>query len=146
MDPVLRQRIGRLLELPSEIEKLTKRRVALRAERRTTELKLKRQAALVNSETLQDKEYREARTAREREILLEAALQQDDVYGELLERLDQLSTAFEKVAGELEVLDHERKALKAVLEREYAAVIERVVSDRILAEVAATQRLPRGSA
>ncbi len=146
MDPMLRQRIGRLLELPPAIEKLTKRRVALRAERRSVELKVKRQAALVNSETLQDEAYRGARSAREREILLEAALQQDDTYCELLERVDQLTTAFEKVSGELEVLDHERKALKAVLEREYAAVIERVVSDRILAEVASTQRLPRGSA
>lgn len=132
----------RLLEIPGLIAPLEKQRTAFRAERRTVEGKLRRQASLVQVEALGEEAYRSASNQRERDLLLEAALFQDDTWVELTERVDQLSTALDKVDAELRVLDHERKALKAVLEREYAEVLSAHLSDQVLTDVATSRRLP----
>lgn len=139
-DPAVTKRVQRLLELPGLIEPLLRQRTALRAERRSTEAKLKRRVAEVKCLVLEDDAYRAAANQTERDILLEAAVVEDDDCARLAARLDQLTTSIEKVQGELELLDHERKALKAALEREYAAVIERAVADRVLADVALAGR------
>lgn len=146
IDKVVLERVRRILELPEEIGKLERQRVALRAERRTTERKLVTQAALVQRETIQlDADYKAAGNQKERDVLLLAALHGDDAWEELSERVAQLTTTIERVEADLSVLDHERKALKAALEREYAAVIEELHSDRILAD-AASSRSVRGAA
>lgn len=146
LDAAVTRRVQRILEIPGLIDPLLRKRTALRAERRTAERKLKAQASLVRSETLRDADYLAASNQTERDILLEAALHNDDAYLELSERVDQLTTAIEKAQSELDVLDHERKALKAALEREYAEVISNLQSDKILAGVATSRQLPKGVA
>lgn len=146
MDPVVLRRVQRILELPGLIEPLVKQRTALRAERRTTERKLAKRTVEVKRVVLEDDAYRAASNQTERDIILASELEADDECLKLGARVDQLTTSIEKVVGELEVLDHERKALKAALEREYAAVIEQLQSDRILADVATSRRVPKGVA
>lgn len=142
IDKVVLERVQRILALPDEIRSLERQRVALRAERRGVEGRLARQAALVQRETIQlDAEYAAASNQRERDVLLLAALHNDDAWSELSERVAQLTTTVERVEADLSGLDHERKALKAALEREYAAVIEQLHSDRVLADVATSRRL-----
>jgi len=141
MDQAVTRRVQRLLELPGLMEPLVKQRTALRAERRSTEAKLKRRVAEVRRLVLEDDAYRAAANQTERDIILEAAVVEDDDCARLAARLDQLTTSIEKVQGELELLDHERKALKAALEREFAAVIEKALTDRVLADVATSGRL-----
>lgn len=140
MDQAVTRRVQRLLELPGLIEPLTRQRTALRAERRTTEAKLKRRTAEVRRLALGVEAYRAAANQTERDIVLDAAVFEDDTCSQLAARVDQLTTSIEKVQAELEVLEHERKALKAALEREYAAVIERALTDRVLADVALAGR------
>lgn len=139
-DPVIVKRVQRLLELPELIAPLTAKRTALRAERRKREAELKRRIAEVKRLVLEDDAYKAAANQTERDIILDAAVIEDDGCQLLTDRIDQLTTALDKVVAELEVLDHERKALKAALEREYAAVIERALTDRVLADVALAGR------
>lgn len=142
IDKVVIQRVQRILELPPEIAKLERQRVALRAERRTADAKLAKQTTLVQRETIQlDDDYKAAANQKERDVLLLASLHNDDVWCELTERVAQLTTTLERVEADLSALDHERKALKAALEREYAAVIEQLHSDRILADAATSRKL-----
>lgn len=142
IDKQIIERVKRILELPELIGKLERQRVALRAERRTTKRKLDAQATLVQRETIQlDDDYQQAANQKERDVLLDAALHNDDTWLELAERVDQLTTSIEKADAELSTLDHERKALKAALEREYAAIIEQLHSDRILADAASSRRI-----
>lgn len=142
IDKVVIERVQRILALPPEILALERQRTALRAERRTTEGKLKKQTTLVLRETIQlDDDYAAAKNQRERDVLLDAALHNDDVWCELTERVAQLTTTLDRVEADLSGLDHERKALKAALEREYAAVIEQLHSDRILADVATSRKV-----
>ena len=144
IDKRVLERVQRLLELPALIVPLERQRTALRAERRTTEAKVVRQRVLVLNELIdQDERYKSASNQKERDLLMEAALHGDDQWCELSERIDQLTTTIERVEADLSGLDHERKALKAALEREYASVIEQLHSDRILADVA-TSRKVRG--
>lgn len=146
LDGVVLRRVQRILEIPELLAPLLRKRTALRAEKRKQEGLLQRQAALVKSETLKDAEYQAASNAAERQILIDAALWNDDDYSSLSERVDQLAVALDSVMAEIELLDHERKALKAALEREYAEVIERLHADRILADVASSRKAPRGLA
>ncbi|GEM_PF-2654814 len=136
------ERVQRILELPSLIGPLERQRVALRAERRTTEAKVARQRVLVLNEVIDlDERYRAAANQKERDVLMDAALHADDQWCELVERVDQLTTTIERVEADLSVLDHERKALKAALEREYASIIEQLLSDKVLADAASSRRL-----
>lgn len=139
-DPAVTKRVQRLLELPGLIEPLLRQRTALRAERRSTEAKLRRRIAEVRRLTLEDIYYASAANQTERDIILEAAVVEDDDCAKLSARVDQLTTSIEKVQADLDALDHERKALKAALEREFAAVIEKALTDRVLADVAMSGR------
>lgn len=142
VEKLVLERVRRILELPALIAPLERQRVALRAERRTTESKLGRQRVVVLMETMDlDEHYKAASNQRERDVISEAALHGDDAWSELSERVAQLTTTIERVDADLSVLNHERKALKAALEREYASIIEQVHSDRILADAASSRRV-----
>lgn len=141
------EQVQRLLELPVEIARLERQRVALRAERRSVEDRLARQRIVVLMEAFDlDPSYKVAKNQVERTVLLEGALHNDDVWSELAERVAQLTTTIERVEADLSALDHERKALKAALEREYASIIEQVLSDRMLADAVTGRRVRAGEA
>jgi hypothetical protein len=146
LDGVVLKRVQRILEIPELLGPLYRKRTALAAEKRKYDGLLQRRTVLVKSETLQDADYKAAANAPERQILIDAALWNDDDYSSLSERVDQLAVALDSVKAEIDLLDHERKALKAALEREYAEVIERLHADRILADVASSRKAPRGLA
>lgn len=131
------ERIDRLLELPAVLDQHGKRKVALRAEKRTLERKIKAREALVRSELLELDVYRSCSNADERAAVYQAALHADPTWESLQERLESLTAGIEVAMHEEGIADHERKALKAALEREYTEIIERVLSDRMLAEAVA---------
>jgi 3-methyladenine DNA glycosylase/8-oxoguanine DNA glycosylase len=127
--------IDRLLELPQLIEKVGRQLVAQRAEKRNLERRVKAREAAMRVELMGWDEYRDCSNADERSAVIENATHTDPNWEGLQERLEQLTVAIEKSQLEKEVLDHERKALKAGLEREYADIIEQALSDRALASV-----------
>lgn len=129
----LMKRVERLLELPRLIEKTGRQLVAQRAERRNLERKIKARDAALRVELLDWDEYRQCGNADERAAVIENAKHTDPNWEGLQERLEQLTVAIEKSQLEKEVLDHERKALKAALEREYADIIVRALDDQALA-------------
>lgn len=129
----LRDRIDRILELPPLIEAEGKKLAGLRANRRTQERKLKAREALLCKELMELGEYQACRNNDERTALFEHSKHIDGDWEDLQERLEQLLTLIDHSTNHKEALDHERKALKAALEREYADIIERLLSDRVLA-------------
>lgn len=129
------ERIQRLLELPGKIDRVGKQRVALRAEKRALDRKVAAREALILKELMAFEEYQACRNADERKALFEAAKHGDPNWDGMQERLEQLAAAIEKATHEEGVLDHERKALKAALEREYAEIIQAVLQDKMLANV-----------
>jgi hypothetical protein len=130
---VVLKRIERLLELPQVIDKVGRQKVAMRAERRRLERKLKAREALVRKDLLDLDLYKKCSNADERAAVYQDAVHTDPDWEEMSERLEQLTVAIEKAQHEQEVLDHERKALKAALEREYAEIIQEALEDRVLA-------------
>lgn len=144
-DVRLVERIERLLEIPKLIDTEGKKRVALTAERRTVERLIQAREAAVLRDLMVAEAYRACKNADERAALLEDAKHRDDIHGEkgwpeLQKRLDQILLTIDKCRHNENVLDHERKALKAALEREYAEIIERALTDRMLAEAVAGRR------
>lgn len=133
----LHERCERLLELPPLIDGVGKRRVALRAEKRALERKLKAREATIRKECLELSIYKECANADERSAVFEDAKFSDPNWEHMAERLEQLSLAIDKAQQEESVLDHERKALKAVLEREYAQIIAEHMDDRTLVNAVA---------
>jgi hypothetical protein len=127
--------IDRLLVIPKLIEKVGRQLVAQRAERRTLERKLKAREAALRVELMDWDQYSRAKNAEDRGAVIENAKHTDPNWEGMQERLEQLTVAIEKSQLEKEVLDHERKALKAGLEREYADIIEQALSDQALASV-----------
>ena len=138
-DVRLAERIERLLNIPALIDAAGKQRVALTAERRTVERKIKAREAYLLKDLMEAAEYQACKNADERAALVEHAKYADDLdqkegWQALQKRLDQILLTIDKARHEEAVLDHERKALKAALEREYAEIIERALTDRMLAE------------
>lgn len=133
----LRDRIDRILELPPLIEAEGRKLAGLRAERRVQERKLKAREALLRKELMELGEYQEAKNNDERTALFEHSKFIDADWEALQERLEQLISLIDHSTNHKEALDHERKALKAALEREYADIIERLLSDRVLANAVA---------
>ena len=127
------ERIQRLLELPALIDKAGKMRVAQRAEKRNLEHRMKAREALVKKELFEFEEYKTCSNADERKTLVDDAIYSDTDWEGMRERLEQLMVAIEKSTHEEGVLDHERKALKAALEREYAETIKEFLTDEMLA-------------
>lgn len=137
----LLERIRRILALPALIEEEAKQLVALRAERRTIERELARLKAIRRRDALRDPEYASLKNQGDREAWIQALLAEDPEIAKLEKRLDQILTAIDKAQAAKEVLEHERKALKAALEREYALIIEEALNDRKLADVVARRAL-----
>ena len=127
------QRIDRILELPPLIEAEGRKLAGLRANKRTQERKIKAREALLRKELMELGEYQACRNNDERDALYENSKYVDADWESLTERLEQILTLIDHSTNHKEVLDHERKALKAALEREYADLIERLLNDRVLA-------------
>lgn len=125
----LRERVARLLALPGLIDAVGKRLVAQRAERR----KVERRIAFRQAEIRLDLDVSAYPNEKMREAAYLVACGKDADLANLQDRLEQLLVAIDRYTHEKEVLDHERKALKAALEREYAVVLERVLTDQMLA-------------
>ncbi len=126
-------RIDRILELPPLIEVEGKKLAGLRAERRTQERKIAKREALLRKELMDLEEYQACKNNDERKALYDDSKYTDLGWEVLTERLEQLVALIDHSTNHKEALDHERKALKAALEREYAEIIERVLDDRALA-------------
>lgn len=129
----IRERTVRILELPPLIDAEGKKLAGLRANRRTQERKIAAREALLRKDLMDLEEYQACNNNDERKALVEHSKYSDPAWEELTERLEQLLSLIDHTTNKKEVLDHERKALKAVLEREYADIIERLLSDRALA-------------
>jgi hypothetical protein len=78
-------------------------------------------------------DYGQAKNAEERNAIYRMKLDSSSDWIKHKDRMDSLVTGIEKHTSERDVLEHERKSLKAALEREYAAIIERVLTDEKLA-------------
>jgi hypothetical protein len=139
-DDKLLARIERLLAIPPLIEQLGRQLVALRAERRTQERKIKAREAVIRKELLDLDLYQQCSNADERNAVYQDALHADPNWEALQERLEDILIAIDKATYERDALDHERKALKAALEREYADIISELLSDRMLANAVSQHR------
>ncbi len=137
-------RITRILELPALIGAELRRLVAFRAERRKLEAKLAQLEASIRIATLGKPEYQQLKNAADRDAYLIVACGQSEAWTKTTDRIDELSTAIDKHVAERDVLEHERKALKAALEREYALIIDKALSDEALTRALAAH--PRTSA
>ncbi len=126
------ERIQRLLELPALIDRAGKKRIAQRAEKRGLERRIKAREALVKKELFEFDEYKTCSNADERRVLVDAAVYADPEWEGMQDRLEQLTVAIEVSTHEEGVFDHERKALKAALEREYAETIKEFLTDQML--------------
>lgn len=132
----VREQIGKLLDLPEQIEVQGRILTGLRANRRTSEGELKAREAEIRKDLLTDPVYREqCRNKEEREAYIEHVQFQDPTWLKIKQRLDQIAVAIDKHALNKEVLDHQRKALKAALEREYALAIEEAMHDQALTQM-----------
>ena len=126
-------RIDRILELPPLLEAEGKKLAGLRANRRTQERKIAAREALLRKELMELGEYQACKNNDERTALYENSKYIDADWESLTERLEQILTLIDHSVNHKDALDHERKALKAALEREYAEIIERALDDRALA-------------
>ena len=134
------ERCERILELPKLLDKAGKQRVALRAEKRTLENRIGDREALVRKEALELSEYQTCKNGDERKATVDWHLRSDPEWEGMRDRLEQLTTAIEKVQHELDILDHERKSLKAALEREYAEIIIQNLDDKTLSNAVSSRR------
>ncbi|NJK43501.1 MAG: hypothetical protein HC933_03845 [Pleurocapsa sp. SU_196_0] len=134
----LQTRISRMLELPKLLERAGRQIVAQRAERRTLERKLETLEASIRVRLIeQSTAFQALKNQADREAYLRDSLAKNSEWTFMRDRLESLTTAIEKAVSDKDALEHERKALKAALEREYAAIIERVLTDRQIAEAVA---------
>lgn len=128
----IRARIDRILELPPLLDAEGKKLAGLRADRRKQERKIAAHEALLRKELMDLAEYQACNNNDERAALVAWSKHADPTWESLTERLEALLAMIDHSTNRKEVLDHERKALKAALEREYAAVIEAVHQDQAL--------------
>lgn len=136
----VREQIGKLLDIPEQIEAQGRILTGLRANRRTSEGELKAREAEIRKDLLTDSVYlKQCRNKEEREAYVEHVQFQDAAWSKLRQRLDQLAVAIDKHALNKEVLDHQRKALKAALEREYALALEGAMHDQALTQMTVKQ-------
>jgi hypothetical protein len=136
----IRTRIEKLLELPALIGQQSNRLVAFRAEKRKAERKLESLEASIRIATLGSSSYTSLKNAADRDAFMIVAQNESEMYTKTRDRLDELATAIDKANAERETLEHERKALKAALEREYALIIEKALSDEILTRALAAHK------
>lgn len=135
------ERIDRILELPELAETEGRQLSGLKIEREKQELKIKAHEALLYIDAMQLPEYQACKTQKERDAVVENHKRTNDVWEALVERKMQLTILVEQKANRKERLLEERKALKAALEREYAAVIEQLHHDKALVSAISGRRL-----
>jgi peptidoglycan hydrolase CwlO-like protein len=134
----LQNRITRILEIPKLFETVSRKLVGLRGDRRTIERLIEKTEASVRVQLVKhDIGYGSLKNQTDREAFYRDALEKNDVWTNAQNRHESLTAAIEKTTSERDTLEHERKALKAALEREYAAIIERLLTDKTLTEVIA---------
>lgn len=131
------ERCERIVELPALIFEEGKKLAGLRADRRVKERQIKAREALLRKELMDLEEYQACKNNDERDALVDHSKYTDPGWEVMQERLEQLVAMIEHSTNRKEALDHERKALKAALEREYAEIIERVLQDKALADAVA---------
>ncbi|GEM48804.1 hypothetical protein [Deinococcus cellulosilyticus] len=130
MDNQLRARCTRLLEIPEQIEAVRRLLTAQRAELRKVRRKLDHLEAQIRLQVPAD-----LKNEKQRDAWVLVACEADQDWSKAKDREESLQTAIDKYLAEHDVLDHERKSLRAVLEREYADIIETALNDRALVEV-----------
>lgn len=136
----VREQISKLLGIPEQIEAQGRILTAQRASRRTTERERDAREATIRKDLLTDTAYRECcRNKEEREAYFEHVKHNDEAWNKLQSRWEQLAVAIDKSTLAKETLDHERKALKAALEREYALALEGAMHDQALTQMTAKQ-------
>lgn len=108
--------VMRILELPGLIGEAKRQMTALRAERRGLERWMEAREAQA---------YLEAPgKTRERQARARVLLAQDPEWQKAEKRLQQILVQLDKVQTELEVLEHERKAIYGALVARHAEVLE----------------------
>lgn len=132
LDQQTRARIARLLEIPEQIEAVRRQLIAQRAELRTAKRRVEKLTAQVRLNLPAD-----IKNEKQRDAWVIVQCEQTPDWVKVKDREEQLQVAIDKLVAQHDVLDHERKSLKAVLEREYAEIIETALNDRALAEVIA---------
>ncbi|GAA6747761.1 hypothetical protein [Thermus tengchongensis] len=109
--------VMRILELPGLIGEVKRQMTALRAERRELERWMEAREAQA---------YLEApgKTERERQARVKVALAQDPEWQKAEKRLQQILVQLDKLQAELEVLEHEQKAVYGALVARHAEALE----------------------
>jgi hypothetical protein len=124
----------RILEIPAAIDEHGRSLTAFRAEKRKVEHQIESLEASIRINVIGTEAYKALKNKEDRDAYFRLALDQSESWTKKIDRLDQLLTAIDKHTQARDVLDHERKALKAALERVYAEIIEAALSDKTLAE------------
>lgn len=131
------ERCERIVEIPSLIFEEGKKLAGLRAELRVQERKIEKREALLRKELMELGEYQACKNKEERDALYLHSKHSDLGLETFVERLEQLQALIDHSRNKKEALEHERKSLKAALEREYAEIIERTLQDKALANAVA---------
>ncbi|UZX15024.1 hypothetical protein KQ693_10390 [Thermus sp. PS18] len=109
--------VMRLLELPGLIGEVKRQMTALRAERRELERWMEAREAQAYLEV-------QAKTDRERQARARTLLAQVPDWQKAERRLNQILTQLDKLQAELEVLEHERKAIYGALVARHTEALE----------------------
>ena len=138
MNPHVMAQCDRIVAIPNLMDEIGRRLVAYRAEKRKVEHQLEGLEASIRIATIGKDEYKALKNKEDRDAYYRMALDSSESWTAKRDRLDQLLTVIDKDSQARDVLDHERKALKAALERVYAEVIEAALSDKSLADAMRT--------
>jgi hypothetical protein len=134
MKPDVMAQCDRILELPALLDEHGRALTAFRAEKRKVEHQIESLEASIRINVIGTEAYKALKNKEDRDAYFRLALDQSESWTKKIDRLDQLLTAIDKHTQARDVLDHERKALKAALEREYAEIIQAALSDKTLAD------------
>lgn len=137
IDPNTLKQIERLLALPREIARVGRQLTALRDEKRKLEEDLKKRAVAIRVRARNTVAYDQLKGADAREDWLQLQVFEDTDYEEDSRRVKQLAVAIDKAQVEKDELQDEHQSLRAALEGRYAALLERALTDRQLAELVA---------
>jgi hypothetical protein len=137
IDPETLKQIERLLALPREIARVGRQLTALRDEKRKLEEDLKKRAVAIRVRARNTVAYEQLAGVSAREDWLQLQVFEDTDYEEDSKRIKQLAVAIDKAQAEKDELQDEHQSLRAALEGRYAALLERALADRQLAELVA---------
>lgn len=122
------QKRERMLQIPAQIAQINKQLVALRAERDQKTKALKKRETYVRQGARLRESYKNLKSEAERSDYLSVQVYEDIEYEGLEERLEQIAVQLDKLNYEKDSLEHERKALYAVLTNYAAEVFEGALS------------------